>query len=63
LLQADLADLAGTSQRFVHSVEAGKPTVQLDKLLALLGVVGLGLAVVPGHGEIRVDEPPEGSGA
>jgi hypothetical protein len=40
-------------------VEAGKPTVQLDKLLAVLEVLGLGLAVVPGHGEITAPTAPE----
>jgi len=44
--------LAGCSQRFVHEVERGKPTLRLNKLLDLLEVLGLGLALVPGHGEI-----------
>jgi hypothetical protein len=38
-----LAELARCSTRFVHMVEAGKPTVRFDKLLDLLAVVGLGL--------------------
>ncbi|MDT8340242.1 MAG: helix-turn-helix transcriptional regulator [Longimicrobiales bacterium] len=53
LRQADLAELAGCSQRFVHTVEQGKPTLRLDKLLDVLEVLGLGLAVVPGRGEIE----------
>lgn len=52
LRQTDLADLAGCSTRFVHTVEQGKETVRLDKLLDVLEVLGLGLTVVPGHGEI-----------
>ena len=48
LRQDELADLAGVSERFVHSVEAGKATVQLDKLLAVLDAVGLHLEVHPG---------------
>jgi HTH-type transcriptional regulator / antitoxin HipB len=58
LRQADLAELAGCSQRFVHSVERGKSTLRVDKLLEVLEVLGLGLAVVPGQGEIAA--PPEG---
>jgi y4mF family transcriptional regulator len=52
LRQADLADLAGCSQRFVHTVEQGKSTLRLDKLLDVLEVLGLGLSVVSGRGEI-----------
>ena len=58
LRQADLAELGGCSQRFVHTVEQGKPTLRLDKLLDVLEVLGLGLSVVPGRGEIG--PPPEG---
>jgi HTH-type transcriptional regulator/antitoxin HipB len=43
LSQAELADLAGVSERFVYAVEHGKPSVQLDKLLAVLSVLGLHL--------------------
>ena len=50
LNQQDVADLAGCSTRFVHSVEAGKPTVRLDKLLDVLDVLGLRLAIT-GPGE------------
>lgn len=57
LRQADLAELAGCSQRFVHTVEHGKPSLRLDKLLDLLEVLGLGLVVVPGRGELEL--PPE----
>jgi y4mF family transcriptional regulator len=53
LRQAELAELAGCSQRFVHTVEQGKPTLRLDKLLDVLEVLGLGLTVVPGRGEIE----------
>ena len=48
LRQEELADLAGCSARFVHAVETGKPSVQLDKLLALLSTLGLHLEVVEG---------------
>ncbi|MDN5726240.1 MAG: type II toxin-antitoxin system Y4mF family antitoxin [Propionibacteriales bacterium] len=43
LTQGDLADLAGVSERFVRSLETGKTTVQLDKVLAVLDALGLTL--------------------
>jgi y4mF family transcriptional regulator len=62
LRQAELAVLAGCSERFVHTVEHGKTSLRLDKLLDVLAVLGLGLAVVPGHGVTHVAaEPPTGS--
>lgn len=50
LRQAELADLAGCSERFVHTVENGKASLRLDKLLDVLRVLGLDLAVVLGQG-------------
>ncbi len=47
LTQAALADLAGCSPRFVGALEAGKPTVHLDKVLAVLDVLGLDLSLAP----------------
>ncbi len=46
LRQADLADLAGCSERFVHTVENGKTSLRLDKVLDVLEVLGLDLLVV-----------------
>lgn len=46
LTQADAADLAGCSPRFVRAVESGKPTLRIDKLVELLEVLGLELVVV-----------------
>lgn len=43
LTQADAADLAGVSERFVRDVESAKPTVRLDKLRLLLTALGLEL--------------------
>lgn len=57
LRQLELADLAGCSSRFVHSLENAKPTVQLDKVLDVLAVLGLDLQVVPGSGQIRGRRP------
>lgn len=52
LRQAEVADLAGCSQRFLHTVEHGKASLRLDKVLDVLEVLGFGLEVVPGRGEI-----------
>ena len=46
LTQLELAELAGCSTRFVHTVEAGKSTVRLDKLTDVLDVLGLRLVVM-----------------
>ena len=43
--QEELADLAGVSARFVHTLEHGKPTVRLDKVLAVFDVLGLELTI------------------
>lgn len=60
LTQAELADLAGSSERFVYGLEQGKGTVQLTKLLAVLRALGLGLLIAPGNGEIAPlsENPP-----
>ena len=47
LRQEDLADLAGVSLRFVQALEAGKRSVQLDRVEAVLAVLGLRLRVEP----------------
>jgi len=56
LHQDELAALASVSTRFVHTIEQGKPTLRLDKVLAVLGQVGLDLALEPGVGIIRRGE-------
>ena len=53
LCQVELAVLAGCSERFVHTVEKGKPTLRLDKVLDILEVLGLDLELTPGGGRIR----------
>ena len=45
LTQDALADLAGCSTRFVRSLEHGKATLRIDKLIDLLDVLGLELRV------------------
>ncbi|MGH3304575.1 MAG: helix-turn-helix domain-containing protein [Streptosporangiaceae bacterium] len=56
LRQDELAALAGVSVRFVHTLEQGKPTLRLDKMLAVLGQLGLDLVLEPGAGVIRYGE-------
>lgn len=41
LRQSELAELAGVSTRFIGELEGGKQTVRLDKLQAVLDVLGL----------------------
>jgi HTH-type transcriptional regulator/antitoxin HipB len=48
LNQADLADLADVSERFVNALENGKRSVQLDKVLAVLSALGLHLELQRG---------------
>lgn len=45
LTQADLAVMAGCGPVFIHHLEHGKPTLQLDKILAVFEVLGLELKV------------------
>jgi len=53
LHQDELAALAGVSTRFVHTLEHGKPALQLDKVLAVMGQLGLDFVLEPGTGVIR----------
>jgi len=58
LKQADLAAAAGVGTRFVVDLEAGKPTVQLGKTLAVLEALGLECRVVPrGNLQARLARP------
>jgi len=45
--QSDLADITGTSVKFISDVERGKETIQMDKAFALLRALGLKLYVTP----------------
>lgn len=51
--QIELARLAGCGPVFVYALETGKQTLRLDKLLAVLEVLGLELVVGVGRGGIR----------
>ena len=53
LRQAELAAAAGVGLRFLIELEAGKPTAQLGKVLAVLDVLGLDCALVPRSGRAR----------
>jgi len=46
LRQVELAAAAGVGVRFLIELEAGKPTVQLDKTLAVLNALGLDCVLV-----------------
>ncbi len=63
--QVELAEMAGCSTRFVHSVEAGKASLRLDKVMDVLGVLGLSLRVVRGPGDLDASHvlPKEGEPA
>lgn len=50
LNQAGLAGLAGTGTRFISELERGKPNIALDKLLAVLAVLGLRIRVEAADG-------------
>lgn len=54
--QLVLCDLAGVGPAFLYSLEHGKPTVRLDKVLAVLAVLGLELHIRPGAAPVSLDE-------
>ena len=58
--QIELCDLAGVGPAFLYQLEHGKSTVRLDKLLAVLHVLGLELHARPGHGGLVVDASVDG---
>lgn len=45
LTQADLAGVAGVGNRFIVDLEKGKPTLQIDKVMTVLSLLGLELYV------------------
>jgi HTH-type transcriptional regulator/antitoxin HipB len=48
ITQQELARLAGCGLVFVYNLERGKASLRFDKLLAVLGVLGLEVAVTAG---------------
>jgi y4mF family transcriptional regulator len=55
LRQAELAAAAGVGIRFIVDLEAGKPTLQLEKVLHVLATLGCDVSVIPPEGA-----PPAG---
>jgi len=55
LTQQELADLSGTSMLFISQLEREKRTVRLDKVLSVLGVLGLEVCIRRGREGIRGD--------
>lgn len=53
LRQEALAGAAGVGLRFLVELERGKPSVRLDKMLAVLDALGLELDVKPRGGAVR----------
>lgn len=47
LTQLDIAGLGNTGNRFIVELENGKPTVQLQKVLDILDLLGLEIVVQP----------------
>jgi HTH-type transcriptional regulator/antitoxin HipB len=56
LTQEELGRLAGCGLAFLYELESGKPTVRLDKVLAVLGVLGFELSLVEGKRRLGIDE-------
>lgn len=50
LTQTDVAGLGNTGNRFIIELERGKPTVQLQKALDVLELLGLEIVVRPKSG-------------
>ncbi len=50
LRQDELAAAAGVGVRFLVELERGKPTVQLGKVLLVLGAAGLEVEIKPRRG-------------
>lgn len=45
LTQKDIAGLGNTGNRLIVDIENGKPTVQLQKVFDLLGLLGLEMSI------------------
>ncbi len=53
LKQLELAGLGNTGNRFIVELEQGKPTVQLQKVLDVLDLLGLEVVIRPKAGASR----------
>lgn len=52
LSQRELADRLGTTQRYIWEIEAGKPSIFMERLFAMMRATGVDLAAT-----IRAPEP------
>jgi y4mF family transcriptional regulator len=52
LRQAELAAAAGVGIRFIVDLEAGKPTLQLEKVLHVLATLGCDVIIAPPAGDL-----------
>jgi y4mF family transcriptional regulator len=52
LRQAELAAAAGVGVRFIVDLEAGKPTLQLEKALHVLATLGCDVSIAPPAGNL-----------
>ena len=59
LTQVDLAERAGVGLRFVRELEAGKPTLRMDKANAVLDLFGAELGPVEIPRGASAASPPE----
>jgi HTH-type transcriptional regulator / antitoxin HipB len=55
LTQDELAFTAGVSTRVIHQIEHGKETSRLDTVTAVLGALGLALAIAPSERRGKAD--------
>jgi y4mF family transcriptional regulator len=52
LKQLDIAGLGNTGNRFIVDLENGKPTMQLQKVLDVMDLLGLEVVVRPKAGRV-----------
>ena len=53
LKQLDIAGLGNTGNRFIVELESGKPTVQLQKVLDVIDLLGLEVVMRPKAARVR----------
>ena len=53
LKQLDIAGLGNTGNRFIVELESGKPTVQLQKVLDVIDLLGLEVILRPKAARVR----------
>lgn len=52
LKQAELAAVSGVGIRFIVDLEAGKPTLQLEKVLRVITTLGCDITITPPAGGV-----------